>query len=184
MEELNTNELPELRRAYLFAAEKHANQKRKFSKEPYITHPEFVTCLLSRYTSDKDLLKASLLHDVVEDTDTTLDDISNLFNQRVADLVEELTIDPELKNLIGKKKYLATHLNTISEEALLIKLVDRLHNVIGLLNEKMPLKFIKWYWTETVYILESLDRDLSHEHEKLISTLWFLLDYIELSLLM
>lgn len=180
MEELHTYELPELKRAYLFAAEKHASQKRKYSNEPYIIHPEFVACLLTRYTNDRDLLKAALLHDTVEDTDATIDDIRELFNPKVADLVEELTIDTKIKNILGKKKYMSIHLNTLSSKALLIKLVDRLHNVLSLLNPHVPIKFIKWYWKETVFILDNLDRSLDDTHKQLINTLRLILDYIEI----
>lgn len=180
MEELRNCEMSELKNAYIFAADKHANQKRKYSEEPYITHPEFVTCLLSRYTYDSALLKAALLHDVVEDTDATIEDVRDLFGDRVAGLVEELTVNTESKKALGKKQYMSIHFNSISSDALLIKLVDRLHNVISLLNGNIPKDFIEWYWKETVYILDNIDRDLNEEQTQLVNILLFILNYIEL----
>lgn len=172
--------MEELRKAYIFAAERHKNQLRKFSTTPYITHPEFVTCLLSRYTDDKEILEAALLHDVVEDTDTTLEEIKEYFGCRVAALVEELTVDDKIKKLMGKKKCMSLHINSISSDALLIKLVDRLHNVMGLLHDNLPKNFIEWYCKETVYILNNLNRELNKRQQQLINILWFTLNYIEL----
>ena len=177
---MNLNDLSEYKEAYLYAAEKHMLQVRKFTKDPYIIHPEFVACMLIRYTTDKNMIKAALLHDVVEDTTATLEDIEDLFGQRVADLVFELTTDDDLKDKIGKKIYLTEKMNNMSEDAFLIKLLDRLHNVMDCLHNNVTYSFREWYWKETCYIINNLDRGLNETHISIINSIGFILSYIEL----
>jgi (p)ppGpp synthase/HD superfamily hydrolase len=173
-----------IRDAYLFTAEKHAGQKRKFSNKPYIKHPEQVTCILSRYVCDKNMLTAALLHDTVEDTNATIEEIEEAFGKTVANIVNELTINKKEKKFLGKKKYMSNVFNNMSNEAFTIKLVDRIHNVMGLTNGFPTKDFIKWYWTETSYILEHLDReDIDEIQDELIKILEFLIGYIELTIL-
>lgn len=170
--------------AYLYAVEKHFGQKRKFSDTPYIRHPEIVACITATYTDDRDILQAALLHDTVEDTDATLDEIEVLFGEKVRDLVDELTNDIEQIETLGKKVYMLYKFNSISSEALLIKLVDRLHNVLGLMgNDEMPNSFIQWYVKETQYVLDNLDRDLTKQHEELVTTLRLVVNFIDLQLI-
>lgn len=177
---MNLDDLSEYKEAYLYAAEKHLLQIRKFTKDPYIIHPEFVACMLVRYTTDKSMIKAALLHDVVEDTSATLEEIEDLFGQRVADLVFELTTDEDLKNKFGKKVYLTEKMNNMSEDAFLIKLLDRLHNVMDCLHDNVTYKFREWYWRETRYIIDHLERDLNETHVNIINSIEFILSYIEL----
>ena len=73
--------------AYEFAAKAHANQVRS-SGEPYITHPLAVSYILLELGMDTDTICAAMLHDVVEDTDVTLEEIKKLFGQDVAMLVD------------------------------------------------------------------------------------------------
>ena len=142
--EINLNTISSMEDAYLYAVEKHFGQKRKFSDTPYIRHPEIVACITATYTDDRDVLQAALLHDTVEDTDATLDEIEVLFGDKVRDLVDELTNDIEQIETLGKKVYMLYKFNSISSDALLVKLVDRLHNVLGLAgNAEMPNKFIQ-----------------------------------------
>lgn len=178
---MELNVTSNMEEAYLYAVEKHLGQKRKFSDVPYIRHPELVTCVLASYTDDECILKAALLHDTVEDTDATLEDIVELFGEKVSNLVDELTNDQKQIDVLGKKVYMAGVFNILSDDALLIKLVDRLHNVIGLLgNSDIPSKFIKWYHDETAYILNSMDRELTEQHEELINTLRLVLIFVDL----
>ena len=88
-----------LLRAAYFAALKHRSQRRKGSEaDPYINHPLHVASLLAGAgkTSDVNVLIAALLHDAVEDTDATLDDIREQFGEEVADLVAEVSDDKSL----------------------------------------------------------------------------------------
>lgn len=172
----------EIKRAHSFALERHSGQYRKFTNEPYIRHPEQVVCILAMYLGDVDLLTAAMLHDVVEDTHTTIQEVYSVFGDRVGNLVEELTTDSRQKRLLGKKIYMVNHINSLSEDAFTIKIADRLHNVMGLLHPKMSSDFIKWYMTETKYILDNLDRDdYSLIQNKLLDILEFMVEYIDIA---
>lgn len=177
---MNLDDLSEYKEAYIYAADKHMLQKRKFSNNPYMVHPEFVACMLVRYTTDSSMIKAALLHDIVEDTSATHEDIEELFGSRVANLVFELTSDPIMQKELGKKNYLTIKLNNMSEDALLIKLLDRLHNVMDCLPHEVTFKFREWYWKETHYIIANLDRDLTVDHANVITSIEFILSYLEL----
>ena len=79
--------------ALIFAAKKHDGQFRKKEGVPYITHPVEVMSIVSRLTSDENALAAAVLHDTVEDTDTTLEEIEELFGKEVRELVAHETED-------------------------------------------------------------------------------------------
>lgn len=168
-----------LRDAFLFAYKMHKDQERKFSGRPYIEHPEFVTAFLSQYTDDEDILTAAMLHDTVEDTEATLEDILELFGDRTASLVGELTCDTTLKKQYGKRIYMAIHFNELSSDAFLIKLADRLHNLIGLDHEEIPIGFVKWYVKETNFVLDKLDREVTKEQQEIINFMKMMLFNIE-----
>lgn len=74
-------------KALLFATEKHGGQLRKMANTPYILHPVEVAAIVGTMTDDREILAAAVLHDTVEDTDTTLDEIRENFGKRVALLV-------------------------------------------------------------------------------------------------
>ncbi|AGL02102.1 RelA/SpoT family protein [Desulfoscipio gibsoniae] len=122
-----------LKRAFAFANEAHAGQKRN-SGEPYITHPVAITTILTDLEMDMDTLVAGLLHDTVEDTGTTLEDIEKYFGREVAQLVDGVTKlsrleyrskeERQVENL--RKMFLAMARDI---RVVLIKLADRLHNM-------------------------------------------------------
>lgn len=145
---------------------KHGSQIRKFTGEPYYTHSIKVAEIVKEYTNDENLISTSLLHDTVEDTDATIEEIENLFNMKIALLVAELTSSNFTIKEMGKAKYLINKMNNMSDEALLIKLADRLDNVSGL--HLAPEKFIERYKRETIEILDGLNRDLNDNHKDLI----------------
>src|SRR6056297_112204 len=110
-------------KAYNFSKVKHEGQVRKFSGLPYFSHPKYVARIIEELTNDPAMVAVALLHDVLEDTDATLQELEEEFGQEIAELVKELT-NPE-KMLPNKKLYLADKLaNQISDKALLIKLAD------------------------------------------------------------
>lgn len=120
-------------KALKYAMTKHEGQVRKVSKEPYISHPLKVSYLLASFKKSKkldELLCAALLHDVIEDTETTFKDIAEEFTPLIASLVFELTSDEEEIKKIGKKEYLKKKLSNMSSYGLTIKLVDRLANMM------------------------------------------------------
>jgi len=119
-------------KSYLYAREKHEPQFRK-SGEPYINHPVAVALILSELKVGPNTLSAALLHDVVEDTDATLDDIKNLFGADIASMVDGVT---KLSNLefINKPSQADNHQKMLIAMAkdirvILIKIADRLHNI-------------------------------------------------------
>lgn len=119
--------------AYEFAAKAHANQVRS-SGEPYITHPVAVAYILLELGMDTDTICAALLHDVVEDTDTTLEELRKLFGQDVAMLVDGVTKLGKIP-LFTKEELQAENVRKIllamSQDirVIIIKLCDRLHNM-------------------------------------------------------
>ena len=119
--------------AYEFAAKAHANQVRS-SGEPYITHPVAVAYILLELGMDTDTICAALLHDVVEDTDTSLEELRKLFGQDVAMLVDGVTKLGKIP-LFTKEELQAENVRKIllamSQDirVIIIKLCDRLHNM-------------------------------------------------------
>ena len=125
-----------LNRAYVFAMKMHAAQKRE-SGDPYFSHPLEVAEILINYRMDSATVIAALLHDTVEDTAASYEDLKELFGQTVADLVRGMTklskleITPEASKQAQNFQKLVL---AISEDirVLLIKLADRLHNMRSL----------------------------------------------------
>lgn len=122
-----------VRKAYELAAEAHAVQRRK-SGEPYIIHPIGVASILAQLQMDDKTLAAAFLHDVVEDTDYTLDDIKERFGIVVANLVDGVTklgkieyISKEDRQIENYRKMFLAMARDI--RVVLIKLADRLHNM-------------------------------------------------------
>jgi (p)ppGpp synthase/HD superfamily hydrolase len=143
-------------RAKKFAEKKHINQTRKFDENlPYISHPTAVAERLASIINDEEMIAAAFLHDTLEDTQTTYEEISQEFGNRVADLVQELTSDKKEEKLVGKAEYLTKKINDLSPEARLIKLLDREHNVSGFLQS--PPEFCQRYAQETQYILDHIN---------------------------
>lgn len=171
-----------LKKAHEFVKEKHKNQKRKFTNLDYIVHLEETANILwdMDNTVETDDFIAALLHDSVEDTDTTSKEIGQLFGKVVMDLVMELTTDVEAKHEEGKAVYLTKRINGMSKRAFTIKLCDRLSNVIGLDDKKIALNFIKHYVKETNYIIKHIDREVSEVQQILIDRIKAMLLYLEL----
>ena len=117
-------------KAALFAADRHRNQRRKGSRgAPYVNHPLAVAeCLATAGIEDPDILAAALLHDTVEDTDTSLAELEELFGQRVASIVAEVTDDKSLPKAERKLRQIA-NAPTKSHEAKLVKLADKICNL-------------------------------------------------------
>jgi guanosine-3',5'-bis(diphosphate) 3'-pyrophosphohydrolase len=121
----------DLLHAVEFAAEKHRDQRRKDKDaSPYINHPIQVAELISRVGKVDDIavLMAAVLHDTVEDTETTFDEIEDAFGHEVRVLVAEVTDDKSLPKQ-ERKKLQVVHTHQISSRAKLIKLADKTCNV-------------------------------------------------------
>lgn len=138
MDELKTyihreEDLKLIYKAYEYAFEKHKNQYRK-SGEPYIIHPLEVTYELAQLNAGPNTIIAGFLHDVVEDTDTTIEDIKEMFNQDVASIVSGLTKIEKLKFDKSTAVQTENHQKMLLAMAkdirvILVKLADRLHNM-------------------------------------------------------
>ena len=150
----------------IFARMKHEGQVRKIAKVPYINHPMNVAKTLENLNEREDLIKAAYLHDTIEDTETTFEEIKEKFGKRIADLVQELTSDKNKIKRIGKVEYLSKKINKMSNDALTIKLADRLDNVKDL--SKDNLKFSEKYAKQTDEILKKIKRELNDNQLNLI----------------
>lgn len=122
-----------LNRAYVFAMKKHGAQLRA-SGDPYYSHPVEVAGILTKFKLDCASIIAGLLHDTVEDTDTTIEEIKNLFGDQVAQIVDGVTKLAMIEQKSANKKQAENFrklLLAMSEDirVLLIKLADRLHNM-------------------------------------------------------
>jgi (p)ppGpp synthase/HD superfamily hydrolase len=120
-----------LTRAYRFAAERHAGQCRKGdAAEPYVNHLAEVADLVAGATGgrDPDLVAAAVLHDVVEDTPTSLEEVAALFGGDVASLVKEATDDTSLPKA-ERKRLQVVHAPERSPRAKVLKLADKASNL-------------------------------------------------------
>ncbi len=122
-----------LNRAYVFAMKKHGAQLRA-SGDPYYSHPVEVAGILTKFKLDCASIIAGLLHDTVEDTDTTIEEIKSLFGDQVALIVDGVTKLAMIEQKSANKKQAENFrklLLAMSEDirVLLIKLADRLHNM-------------------------------------------------------
>ena len=126
-------------KATKFSALKHQNQKRKDGKTPYIIHPISVAMILAEIggVDDKEILSAALLHDTIEDTDTTADEIEREFGARVRGIVEELT-DNKLLSYSERKQLQIDHAPKLSKDATLVKIADKISNITDVINESPP----------------------------------------------
>lgn len=119
-------------KAYLYAKEKHKNQFRK-SGEPYIIHPLNVAYILANLGLDTETICAALLHDVVEDTEATYEDIKSQFGQEIAQIVEGVTKLNYLFQSVEEKQAENYKKMFIAMEKdiriIILKLADRLHNI-------------------------------------------------------
>jgi guanosine-3',5'-bis(diphosphate) 3'-pyrophosphohydrolase len=172
-----------LLRTLHYAADKHRDQRRKNADaSPYINHPIAVAELLTRQgdVSDLTTLQAALLHDTIEDTEASLEDIEEHFGREVRDVVAEVTDDKKLEKN-ERKRLQVEHAPHLSERAKLVKLGDKICNVEDI-THKAPKDWglerrIEYLdWTEEVVAglrgtndaLERLyDKTLAHGREVL-----------------
>ena len=143
-----------LQEAIKFATEAHGDQKRKYTGEPYITHPIAGMEIVREVPHTEEMLMAAVLHDTVEDTPVTIEDIKTKFGTKVAELVNGLTdvSRPEDGNRKTRKAMDRAHLAKQNAEVQTIKLADLIHNTmsIGLYDPH----FYKVYKEEKIKILD------------------------------
>ncbi len=116
-----------------FATYKHRLQRRKgYQRLPYINHPITVTGLLKQFDEhDPELLAAALLHDILEDTNSTEEEIIQLFGKHVNEIVLEVTDDMSLLSK-QRKELQVRHAASLSDEAKKIKIADKTANILDI----------------------------------------------------
>ena len=141
-----------------FATAAHGDQKRKYTGDPYINHPIAVAEIVETVPHTQEMIAAALLHDVVEDTHVTIDQIADKFGDKVAELVGWLTdiSRPEDGNRRTRKALDRAHSANAPAEAQTIKLADLIHNSISI-AEHDP-NFWKVYREEKVELLKVLTK--------------------------
>lgn len=159
-------------KAVCFATEKHSGQTRKIGNAPYIVHPLEVSAIVATMTDDREILSAAVLHDTVEDTDTTIEEIREIFGKRVALLVstetedkredrppaetwelrkeETLLILEHTKDIGVKMMWLGDKLSNI--RSFRREYEKRGHEVWQALNQKDPKKQAWYYRTVAKYL--------------------------------
>jgi len=134
--------LPLLLRALAFAAHKHRDQRRKDAEaSPYINHPIALAEVLAEEgaVADIEVLAAALLHDTIEDTATTAEELRAAFGARIAALVEEVSDDQSLEKA-DRKRLQIEHAAGLSAGAKLVKLADKICNLRDV-AERPPAKW-------------------------------------------
>ncbi len=150
------SELAVVEKAYEVAREKHKDQKRK-SGEPYIIHPLNTAIIVTEIGMDRDTVVGALLHDVVEDTDMTLDQVREMFGDDVALLVDGVTKLTQLSLDADKIEQQAESLRKMfiamakDIRVVLIKLADRLHNLRTLQYQSEKKRYEKARETLDIY---------------------------------
>ena len=117
-----------INKAIYWAKKYHGNQKRK-SGEPYYTHPLEVAYMISDHKLKTDVIVASILHDIIEDTEVTAGIILDNFSWRIAEMVYRLTRDRSDGIKLSVEQVLQNAWFQNDKEVVLIKIVDRIHNI-------------------------------------------------------
>ena len=156
IKEYTNSDLSMVEKAYTYASDYHDGQYRE-SGDPYITHPLNVAYILASMHLDIDTICAGLLHDVVEDTPCTLDDIENDFNETIRLLVDGVTkisnipfSTPQEKNIANTKKIISSVM--VDVRIVIIKLADRLHNMRTMDAKKEEKRIKKAYETMDIFV--------------------------------
>ena len=150
--------------AWKFARELHKGQMRKFTGVSYFEgHVKKVNSIAKQYTMDEDILISAILHDVLEDCfddpDVGYHIIEGKFGKKIADIVQELTSSKEEieDDYDSKADYLIVKMIHMSNEALFIKLCDRLQNISDAFTASE--RFRTKYFQETVQIMDELEKN-------------------------
>ena len=157
-----------------FAKDAHdsINQKRKDGR-PYWVHPLGVSDILEACGANEDICCAACLHDIAEDiASISIKDIEELFGDKVAELVSEVTTDKEEKELLGKELTIDREMSFISDDALSIKLADQVYNY----SDKADLKQKRRIQHHIEFVKNN--RQLNKLQKQLIGMLEEMFEYI------
>ncbi len=157
-----------INKAIYWAKKYHGNQKRK-SGEAYYTHPLEVAYMISDYKLKTDVIVASILHDIVEDTEVTVGMIFDDFSWRIAEMVDRLTRYRPDGNKLSVEQVLNNAYQLKDVEVLMIKMIDRIHNLetAKFLNEEKKTKIKKL--TLIDFLALALDIEYYEFFDKMLS---------------
>lgn len=154
-------------KAIEFAAKAHAGQYRKGTKIPYIVHPLGVARILIENGCPDHLVVAGILHDTVEDTPVTLDEIKQAFGWDVADLVEAASEPDKSDTWLNRKNHTIGMLKSLSKESITLVLADKLDNIRAISADyerygedlwgrfNSPREQQKWYYESLLSIIST-----------------------------
>ena len=158
-----------------FSARKHRFQTRKGAEtEPYINHPLEVANILANIggVTDPEILMAAILHDTIEDTETTAEEITGLFGERVCSMVLEVTDDKSLPKSERKLKQIE-HAPHISDGAKQVKLADKISNITDVIanpphfwSDERRAEYVDW-GEKVVAGLRGVNRELDRHFDEL-----------------
>lgn len=165
-------------RAVKFATDAHAGTERRCKGYPYIIHPMEAVAIVATMTNDPEMLSAAILHDTVEDTDVTLEQIRELFGDRVATLVQHETA-PMDKNLSWRerKTIQVKQLATAPYDSKVVALGDKLSNMQGIaldyrqIGDEVWHRFhapngkpdVEWYYRSLAEALSELSETVAYQ---------------------
>ena len=178
--------LSNIEKSIIYALDKHHGVHRKGKNIPYILHPVEVMSIVASITDDEDVIAAGALHDVIEDTDTTYDDIKKEFNKRIANIVaaESQNLLPGYREDMSWKEIKELAFNHLKTECLDVKIValaDKLSNiraihndmlkygnrVWSIFNERDP-RIHKWRYNELLKCFSELEYTHIYEEFKFL----------------
>ena len=113
----------------IYWAKKYHGEQKRMSGEPYYTHPLEVAYMISDYNLKTDVIVASILHDIVEDTEVNVRMIQDTFGQRIAEMVDRLTRDRLNRSKLSVQEVINNAYINNDVEVILIKCMDRMHNM-------------------------------------------------------
>lgn len=154
-------------KAIELAAKAHSGQYRKGTKLPYLVHPLNVATILIDHQASDEIVIAGVLHDTVEDTDVTLEEIREQFGNKVANLVEGASEPDKSLSWEERKQHTIDYLKTAPADQLLVVLADKLDNVTAIRRDfekygdslwsrfKRPKKKQAWYYQSLVDVFNS-----------------------------
>ena len=158
----------QIHNAIIYAAQMHKYQLRKGTDIPYIVHPMEVMYILVENKCDKDVIIAGILHDVLEDTDATPEDIERLFGVHVLSLVQAETQDSN-KPWKERRQEALLNIQQSTLEAQLVCCADKLSNIKSIYADKLVVgdaifnrfnasqEDVKWYYQSLVQALNKID---------------------------
>ena len=175
-------------KAVKLAVEAHSGTERRCKGFPYIIHPMEAVAIVATMTNDQEMLAAAILHDVVEDTDVTLEQIRELFGDRVAELVRHETA-PLDENLTWRerKTLQAEQLAAAPHDSKIVALGDKLSNMSGIVldyrqvGDEVWSRFhapngkpdVEWYYRSLADALSELSETVAyHEFVKLLEEIF------------